>query len=1179
MHSFVRYALFAAAALSSLAVATEASAVPLILDGSVAGPATCPGGIAVDATCQVNVAPAQNRGCRYGGVHTFDSITLQNAAFICTPIYNGADPINTGDLVLRSDTSISIDASSRITAKGKGFQGVLCDDGPGPVALSGGRGGCSVLDSGGGGAHFGGGGRGTKDCFLVAPATSCQFPQEWEEDCGALNANKTACIATTDPNFPVCYGLTNTPDGAGNALPSVAGQPFIHSIFASEFGAAGGDKGCRDGFDNTLAAGNGGGRIVLFAANAGQTGTIHIDGRVSADGDRGCASGNDSAGGGAGGTVLVVADQVEVTATARISAHGGRGGDSQPKCLPCSVNADCAAGQTCGGGRCSPCNCTPCTMNAQCDALLGQTCKNLGGALGSVCADASNACTPFDPGDNEIECKGKQNSGTCDDCAGGGGGGILNVQSRFADIHPQAIFDVRGAAGGICPICSGESGGGAGELQIDSGYSGEICDGYDNDFNGLVDDGLGLMTCPDGTTPPACLAGEPQLCNYDPLICSVVAQDARPRFALIVDTSGSMLDDLTGNPTFGDGSADFPGVDTNSDPDTVAGNNSRLFIAKNALTQVLSAFPESDFALGRYYQDVGVNRSCQSAANFECAGSCCSYDDPTNNIAPPYPATYPGNECILSNLYPGAGYPNTAAFTGDMSIGWTSVMGEDPPTRDCINYSGSCGPPRRGSQFVVGFEQPINRYLSWLDGIEDSDALFDASTQEGNHCPTGNCELRGTGPTPIAGSLEATYDFLTPIISCDSAKACRSYNTILLTDGAESCQGDPIAAAAALSSGIAGKQVKTYVIGFSVLASEQAELNAVAVAGGTGQAFFASSQSDLANALAQIIGENQKFELCNNLDDDCDTLIDEDFPEKGLPCDNGLLGVCLGTGIYQCTADGSGTHCVITNPGLPPGTEICNGLDDDCDGLIDEDATGQPLNCPTCIPSAEICDGLDNDCDGSVDEQADVAMNQPTIYGIACGTLTAPHDQTPCKLGSVLCINGGPICVGFVGPKAEICNGKDDDCDGIGDNMVTCPGQTACVLGQCVLACGSGEFPCPGGFTCVNGFCFQATCMNGEACPDGQMCQSGVCVPDGGGGAGGGGTTSSGAGSTTTVMVATGAGGTVSSGTVSPNYGLATGGGGLTCSIDPMRRDGPGSFAIVVGMLLLGRARRTRKSR
>ncbi|MCB1007814.1 MAG: hypothetical protein KDB94_02865, partial [Acidobacteria bacterium] len=103
-------------------------------------------------------------------------------------------------------------------------------------------------------------------------------------------------------------------------------------------------------------------------------------------------------------------------------------------------------------------------------------------------------------------------------------------------------------------------------------------------------------------------------------------------------------------------------------------------------------------------------------------------------------------------------------------------------------------------------------------------------------------------------------------------------------------------------------------------------------------------------------------EACNGLDDDCDGRVDEDFPDLGLACDNGEAGSCFDTGVRVCATNGTGTVCDAP-PGVA-GVETCNGLDDDCDGLTDED---QGPSC-TCNPVPEICNGADDDGDGEVDE-------------------------------------------------------------------------------------------------------------------------------------------------------------------------------------------------------------------
>ncbi len=440
-----------------------------------------------------------------GGVQTFDNVIVHNGGRIVVPPYTGAP--NTGFLILRAG-SITIEPQGSISAKGAGFRADLCrnGEGPGSTPLAGGRGGCGVRDGGGGGAHVGGGGAGTKDC----PPTGCVFPAGYEEDCvGTVNGTNTACVSTTD-----CRN--------NDALPTTAGQSFVDSIYDTGFGAAGGDKGCRDGDGFPPAAGtrggNGGGRIVLLATTPGQTGTLDIQGQVTVQGNRGCAVQNDNAGGGAGGTIALIGDSVTVADGARVGAAGGRGGDTQPKCLSCTINADCVSGQTCVSGRCSPCNCTPCTSNLQCDAGLGQTCKSLGGAFGNVCANASNQCTPVPSSYEEGECTNAQNNGgLCDDCGGGGGGGRIRVESRNpATIGPSATFDAGGGRGGICFSCTLQTSAANGEVVLDAVYAGEVCDGDDNDFDGMIDEDIPPLDC-HGTPTPACVGGVPQtcVCNSD----------------------------------------------------------------------------------------------------------------------------------------------------------------------------------------------------------------------------------------------------------------------------------------------------------------------------------------------------------------------------------------------------------------------------------------------------------------------------------------------------------------------------------------------------------------------------------------------------------------------------------------------------------------------------------------
>ncbi len=77
---------------------------------------------------------------------------------------------------------------------------------------------------------------------------------------------------------------------------------------------------------------------------------------------------------------------------------------------------------------------------------------------------------------------------------------------------------------------------------------------------------------------------------------------------------------------------------------------------------------------------------------------------------------------------------------------------------------------------------------------------------------------------------------------------------------------------------------------------------------------------------------------CDAKDNNCNGLVDEPFPDKGKVCyEQGKQGICQGSGTWICNVGGTALTCNITTPGQSPANELCNGKDDDCDGLTDEE--------------------------------------------------------------------------------------------------------------------------------------------------------------------------------------------------------------------------------------------------
>ena len=190
---------------------------------------------------------------------------------------------------------------------------------------------------------------------------------------------------------------------------------------------------------------------------------------------------------------------------------------------------------------------------------------------------------------------------------------------------------------------------------------------------------------------------------------------------------------------------------------------------------------------------------------------------------------------------------------------------------------------------------------------------------------------------------------------------------------------------------------------------------------------------------SQIV--NPRREVCNGLDDDCNGFVDDNplDPTGETPlqraCYTGELstlkvGLCMG-GISYCAEIQEETDAGISSSysylgctgEYTPQDEICDNLDNDCDGISDEGVTNA---CGACgeLPE-EVCDGLDNDCNGSIDEGLLNACGQcGPLQDELCDFLDNDCDGIVDEdAGNCEC--GNPLYV----PQPEICNGIDEDCD------------------------------------------------------------------------------------------------------------------------------------------------------
>ena len=380
----------------------------------------------------------------------------------------------------------------------------------------------------------------------------------------------------------------------------------------------------------------------------------------------------------------------------------------------------------------------------------------------------------------------------------------------------------------------------------------------------------------------------------------------------------------------------------------------------------------------------GVDADGDGLAGEASGGEDCDDDDPA----------VPSCEGKDAGSADGCGGTCGACGCGEVYVGWacefTACAGKTCGSDGCGGSCGGCpedhGCVENQCQPLAEAGEPCVENASCFDGlcVEDVNGQFCADTCL-NYCGDDSfrCALVMVGGDPAYYCIPRYANLCRPCLSNNDCQGAQGNDGALCVDWGHdgafcgaSCAAQPCPTGffcQAVPSGRWGILVKQCLPS----SGQECECTPKYEASNASTACYVDNPWGTcfghrycgASGLTACDAKVPAKEVCNGVDDDCDGHTDEAYEIGTPPACPAQQGLCLGA-TTRCEGS-AGWLCddstyLSNDPGYEPDEQSCDGLDNDCDGQTDEGLLSACGGCGA-VPD-ELCNGLDDDCDGQTDE-------------------------------------------------------------------------------------------------------------------------------------------------------------------------------------------------------------------